>query len=511
MKNNKFLHIAAIILWTAQVFAEVAAGLIIWELDILPQQYGIPLVALLMLLALLTGMLILLGIRKSGKALPITAGCIALVLALLCGTIAFMGAQALDTLNTITAPTQVSAIYTVYVQKDNKATKLEDLSGCRLGILEGYDSENAAKALSQVESVLGQVNIVPCTVITEMINHLYNGELDAILLNDAYLGVLDSLEELPIYTDFAGWARSVHEITIVEETEPTEPSAEPTVESTEPSTEPEVIEEVEPFLIYLSGSDTRRETLAGFGRNDVNILAAVNPQTKQILLVNTPRDSRVEVPGKGGAVDKLTHCGMLGINSSILALESIYNVDIQYYAQINFTGFEKLINAIGGIEVYSDYEFWSLEGNCTIYKGLNQLNGRQALGFARHRKGLPGSDHTRGKHQMKVINAVVDKITTSTALITGYSEILESLEGMFVTTYPSENISNLVKMQLLDMSGWEIFNYAVPGGGGSEVTYFSPNKAMSMVYLYSSNVAHASRIMEALLSGMILTEKMVHP
>ena len=170
-----------------------------------------------------------------------------------------------------------------------------------------------------------------------------------------------------------------------------------------------------------------------------------------------------------------------------------------------------MIDSIGGIEIYSDYEFWSLEGNCTIYKGLNQLNGRQALGFARHRKGLPGSDHTRGKHQMKVINAVVDKITTSTALITGYSDILESLEGMFVTTYPSENISNLVKMQLRDMSGWEIFNYAVPGGSGSEVTYFSPNKELSMVYLYSSNVAHATRLMEAMLSGMVLDEKFVNP
>ena len=511
MKNNRILHISAMVLWLAQVATEIAAGMIIWNLDILPARYGTPLVLLLALLAALTGTLILLGTRKAGKVLPIVAGSLALALALLCGTVYIMAAQALDTLNAITEPVQVSTIYTIYVQKDSKATTLEDLQGCQLGVLDGYDPDNAAKALSEVESALGQVTVVPCAVITELVNHLYNGQLDAILLNDAYLGVLDSVEGVEIYEDFDSWTRSVHEIIIIEETEPTEPSTEPTEESTEPSTEPEVIEEVEPFLIYLSGSDTRKATLGTFGRNDVNILAAVNPQNKQILLVNTPRDSRVEVPGKNGAVDKLAHCGMLGINSSIGALESVYGIEIKYYAQINFTGFETLIDAIGGIEIYSDYEFWSLEGNCTIYKGLNQLNGKQALGFARFRKGLPGSDHTRGKHQMKVINAVVDKITSSTTLITSYSDILASLEGMFITTYPSENISNLVKMQLLDMSGWEIFNYAVPGGSGSEVTYFTPDQPMSMVYLYKSNVAHATRIMEALLSGTVLTQEMVHP
>ena len=137
----------------------------------------------------------------------------------------------------------------------------------------------------------------------------------------------------------------------------------------------------EPFIVYLGGSDTRSGKLTK-GRNDVNILAVVNPNTKQLLLVNTPRDYYVRNSSGGGARDKLTHCGLYGVNCSMKTLGNLYDETVEYYVQINFTGFKKLIDAMGGITVYSDYAFTAIT-RTYISQGENNLTGQQALDFAR--------------------------------------------------------------------------------------------------------------------------------
>jgi anionic cell wall polymer biosynthesis LytR-Cps2A-Psr (LCP) family protein len=162
------------------------------------------------------------------------------------------------------------------------------------------------------------------------------------------------LEETEIYADFSTRTKSIHNISVEETvTIPTQPSTEPSTNTNDGS---ETAENIEPFILYISGLDTRKPTLSK-SRSDVNILVAVNPQTKQILLINTPRGFYIPNPAGNGALDKLTHCGNFGINCSVQALSDFYNITIDHYAQINFTGFKTLVDAIGGITVYSDMEF----------------------------------------------------------------------------------------------------------------------------------------------------------
>jgi LCP family protein required for cell wall assembly len=284
---------------------------------------------------------------------------------------------------------------------------------------------------------------------------LLGKQVNAIIMNGASIALLIEEEAYETFLDKVKILYSVSYDALdgkdTEETKPTDP------------VDPEKNVTNTPFVMYVSGSDTRRETLAGFGRNDVNILAAVNPQTKQILLVNTPRDSRVEVPGKGGAVDKLTHCGMLGINSSILALESIYNVDIQYYAQINFTGFEKLINAIGGIEVYSPKAFKSSISDYEYEEGWNYMGGKEALYFARERKAFNNEDDKRVENQQAVLKAVLNKMMTSPSLLTSYPELLEIAAEDLETNMSSDDMQALVRMQLADLGEWDIEMQKITG------------------------------------------------
>ena len=206
-------------------------------------------------------------------------------------------------------------------------------------------------------------------------------------------------------------------------------------------------------------------------------------------------------------MDKLTHHGVYGVQNSMITLGRLYDVNVEYYAQINFTGFEKLIDAIGGVDVESVSSFY-LGDKWYAKEGMNHFNGAQALAFARNRKNVSGGDNARGKNQMRVITAVINKLTTSTALFANYADIMDSLQGMFVTNFTHEEISTLMKMQLSDMATWEIHSYAVTGTGGSNTNY-SLGKGVHSYVMYPNEdtVAHGVKLASRVIAGETLTEE----
>ena len=260
----------------------------------------------------------------------------------------------------------------------------------------------------------------------------------------------------------------------------------------------------EPFAVYLSGSDTRSSSLTK-SRSDVNIIAVVNPAGKQVLLINTPRDYYVSNPAGGGAKDKLTHCGLYGAANSAQALSELYGVPIAYTAQINFKGFETLIDAMGGITVTSEYAFTTTVGGYKIQAGTNTLTGAQALAFARERSHLKDGDNGRGRNQMEVIRGMI-KALSSGNLLANYRTVLSSLEGMFTTSMPASTMTRLIRMQLTDMAGWEVFSYAVTGTDGTATAYSSGSTKLYVMYPDGAAVAKATALMETVLNGQLLTE-----
>lgn len=257
------------------------------------------------------------------------------------------------------------------------------------------------------------------------------------------------------------------------------------------------------FAMYLSGSDTRGSKLTK-SRSDVNIIATVNPSAKQILLVNTPRDYYVSNPAGGGAKDKLTHCGLYGTDNSREALSDLYDIPIAYAAQINFKGFETLIDAMGGVTVYSDAAFTTTVGGYSIQAGENQLNGAKALAFARERSNLSGGDEARGKNQMQLITALIQQASPAN-IMTNYRQILSSLEGMFVTDMPLSTITKLVTTQLSDLNDWEVFSYSVTGTGGTAYNYSAGGNAYVM-HPNADSVNHAAALMQRMLDGQQITQ-----
>ena len=244
------------------------------------------------------------------------------------------------------------------------------------------------------------------------------------------------------------------------------------------------------FNVYISGIDTSGN-ISNVSRSDANILATVNTETHEVLLTSIPRDYYVTLHSYG-AKDKLTHSGIYGINETIKTAEDILDTDINYYVRVNFTTVIKLVDKLGGIDVYSEYDFTSNAAKAFHYnKGYNHLNGEEALAFSSERYAFNSGDNQRVKNQQAVIEAVIKKVLNSTTLLTKYTDILEALKGSFQTNIAQDDISKLVKEQINNMSSWSVKTNSLTGTGASLSTYSMGSTPLYVMVPSSTSVNDA--------------------
>ena len=398
-------------------------------------------------------------------------------------------------INSISGETTEVTQMAVYVKSDDAADSVEATAGYTYGILSSLDRENTDGAIEHLKSEFGtDVQTKEYAGLTELADGILNNEVNAMLLNNAYLSVYEDMDG---YTDFGTKVKEVGTVDVETKIQAAEEAV-----PIEPIT---TANGGKIYTIYLSGIDTRGEMTAK-SRSDVNIIATVNTDTHEILLVSTPRDYFVPLSISGGVPDKLTHAGIYGIDVCMDTLGMLYGVDINYYFRINFGGFVKVIDALGGITVNSDYDFDSK--NILGYhfnKGENYLNGEQALVFARERFAFQEGDRQRGKNQMEVIRGVVRK-ALSPEILTSYSSILSSLDGCFGTNITYEEIAEILQQQLTNGGDWTIVSYSVNGTGATEKPYSMSQKAYVMVP-DQSTVDKAKSLMEKVRNGEVVTQE----
>ena len=260
----------------------------------------------------------------------------------------------------------------------------------------------------------------------------------------------------------------------------------------------------EPFVLYLSGVDNRGE-LTEKARSDVNILAVVNPTTKRVALINTPRDYYVDLAGTDSK-DKLTHAGLYGVETSMATLGNLYGIQVDHYIRINFAGFINIVDALGGVDVYSDQAFTSVGSPgyydpTTFAEGWNHLDGKSALAFARERHAFASGDIQRGINQMKVIDAMANKLKSPTVLMS-FSKLMDAVSDCFVTSLSQEQISALVRMQLGDLASWDIESCSVTGSSGkSSQCYSAKGQSLYVMKPDESSVSKAKELIASVLGG----------
>ena len=448
-KNKKVLNIVSIIIGIISLILMLVFSYAIYKLNMIPGKFLIP--AYILIFIIYTGLLLTVFLPKVKSKIKVFSMIILVLFGVIFGfsdkyiftTLNFMDILDRDVLQ--------KERYDVYVLENSSYNKLEDLKGKKVGL---YQSSNSEKAGSELKNKI-DFEIIEYTDVEKMFESLNNDEINAIIISSSVKNLLDT--EL---NDINVKIKSIYNFKI----------------SIEKNDIVKVVNVTNtPFNVYIAGGD-------GYGsidytfNTDVNMVATINPTTRKILLTSIPRDYYVNLVGQGpNAYDKLTHAGYYGIEESVKTVENLLDTDINYYVKINFSTIQGIVDAIGGVDVYSDYDFYEQAyGLYHFTIGNNHLDGKQALAFARERKSFATGDVQRVKNQQKVVEAIVNKVTSSTALISSYDRILDSVSENLDTNMPSKDISRLVKMQLNDMRGWTIESQNAVGTGQMGPTYTFP-------------------------------------
>ena len=486
-KMKKQMKMIALVLTVISLVLTAVFGFMLWSLDMLPALYfGIGILVLLLLVAGITALI--LSARKV-QVLIVGIVCSLLFDVIMGGGIYYLNGASSALKKITTTKTEV-ALVDVYVNADDTAQTIEDANGYRFGILAELDRDNTDEAVTKINEDLGyEIETSEYGNYMQLVDAVEANEIDAFILNAAYMDILVDMEG---YQDVNDRVRSIAEYEVEHKTQVVDNPVQE--EDTDSDT----------FTVYVSGIDTNGP-VSTKSRSDVNILMTVNTKTKQVLLVNTPRDYYVPLPISGGNRDKLTHAGIYGVETSMGTLDMLYGTSTDYYFRLNFSGFQTIIDALGGVDVYSDYEFVTLHGNYYIAQGMNHLNGSQALGFVRERYSLPGGDHDRGKNQMKVIKAMIQKMT-STDFLLNYTNVLNALAGSFETSIPMDLISDVVKSQLSNGGDWNIVSYAVSGSGDTQIPWSMGSPAYVM-WPDESTVETAKAMIQQVKNGEILQQQ----
>ena len=365
----------------------------------------------------------------------------------------------------------------VVVLKDSEVhnvTQLDSVTGPT-----DTDNENIQKLIADIKtSQSKELTVEQSTSYLAAYTSLVSGEAKAIVLNSVFENIIESE-----YPDYASKIRKIYTKNITKEV------AAPKVSKNKS------------FNVYVSGIDTYGP-ISSVSRSDVNILMTVNRDSKKILLTTTPRDSYVPIAdGGNNQKDKLTHAGIYGVDSSIHTLENLYGVDINYYVRLNFTSFLKLIDLLGGVDVYNDQEFTSRHGKFHFPVGNVHLDSEQALGFVRERYSLADGDRDRGRNQQKVIVAIIQKLTSTEAL-KNYSDIIQGLQDSLQTNMPIETMIDLINTQLESGGSYKVNSQDLKGTGQMGLpSYAMPDSNLYMMEIDDSSLAAAKSAIQDVMEG----------
>ena len=379
----------------------------------------------------------------------------------------------------------------VVVKQSSDIKNKSQLNGLSVGTLRTIGTQGSSKALKELSKDGIVMNQSEYDSLSAMLEAFYNGEVDSIIINESSRSQILDMES---YANFDNNTRVVYQTSYK-------------VENTDKANAVSDITS-KPFNVLISGSDTR----GGFdenGRSDVIMVATINPKTSTILLTSIPRDFYVTTACDAadgcmqGALDKITHTGIHGTNTTKRTVEQLLGIEINYTFKVGFDAVTELVDAVGGVDVtvapgYAVDHFACMY-NLSVHEGVNHLNGEQALAFARERYAYTEGDRQRTKNQQLVLMGIVDKIT-SPSIVQNYASIMDAMSNTFSTTMSSSETSNLIKYQINNNPKWKMEQYMVDGTGDT-LMCAELGDAASVMVPDQSTVKMAKDKINAVLAG----------
>ena len=480
VKTRK-LSITSVVISAVLVVCLIAGVAVIGRTGLMPTPWYVALLVADVVLVGLAVTLLLLSGPGRHKVRFWLATALSVILAATNLGMVKVGYDYLHTADVIQPPASDSILYDIVVL-DSGPTEISQLSQSVMG-----EVANDPLATIVHGQVLQRVKVTfqPSATWSGMVDSLTSQDISSMVIQDGFMQVLtdadpETYAKLRILDSF--------EVDTSLAPKPT-PSSSPSASAIEGSKNS--------YVLYISGIDTDGN-IANRSRSDVNILMVVNPDTGRVLLVNTPRDFYVQLRGTTGLPDKLTHAGVYGIDVSVGTMEDLYDITISYYLRINFTSLVTVIDALGGVDVDSAYDFSNL--GYTFHVGINHLDGKAALAFSRDRYDFAGGDRVRGQNQQRVIEAIIKKISQPSVLM-NYTQILTSVQNSIQTSMTQEDISAQVRQQLEKGTQWNVTSISVDGAGAMDYTYTYPGQRLYVMVPDMSTVNLAKAMIQSTLNG----------
>ncbi|MGL6200178.1 MAG: LCP family protein [Lachnospiraceae bacterium] len=473
-----------IVLLTLQLAAIMAFMLSLFYLDMLPTGYLVAIACVLVATIAVT-----LGTQMSGRGRRIAGKAFSVVITLVMVVGIFYILKGNTALADVTNDEYHSDTMVVAVLKSDTANEIKDAANYTFGVQYTKDTDQVQEAVQYISSETAQdITVEELTNMPEQAQALVNGQVEAIVYNEGYTEIMKQA-----VSDYEDKVKIIYTHTV--QTDLQDLMIDVSVQE-------------EPFSVYLSGIDVYGEIDTN-SRSDVNIIATVNPKTKQILLTTTPRDYYVEIPHVSqGELDKLTHAGVYGVDVSVDTLEEIYDIDIDFYARINFTSMIDIVDILGGVDVDSDVAFTT--GNeagtvVEITEGINHLDGEQALAFCRERKAFLDGDNQRGRDQQKVITAIIQKMISPTMIVRA-SGILDTVASNVDTNMQLDQVKALIKQQLKDSADWHITSVSAEGEGEMNTCYSTGSQELYVTVPDPDSIETIQDLMQQVIDGEVLED-----
>lgn len=469
------------------------AGIMVYEilkLEILPSNILLPVILVIILFSLI--LLMLINFCAHGLATKIIFSFLVILISVAYGLGDYYLYSTASTLNIVTEQAAKSKnTVSLIVMAESTKTDVQDINGSKIGVLKNINKEGTKKSLNDISKQNIGYSTEKFDNVPAMLQALYEGEVDAIILNEAYRSNVSEIEN---YGNFNNETKVIHQ----------------TVYYTKEANNSLAVSDItsKPFTILITGNDSFG-TLDEVSRSDVNMIVTINPLTSTILMTSIPRDAFVtevcdDYACNYGVEDKLTHTGIYGADTTKDTLENLLDIDINYIFRVNFSSMIDIVDALGGIDIdvaegmavsrfYSDS---TLEG---VHEGQNHLNGKRALAYSRERKAYLDGDVQRARNQQQVLQAMFKK-ASSPEIITKYSNILKAVGKAFDTNMTTKEITSFIKYQLQANPSWKFEQYVLKGENTLKV---SPELGMevSAVELYAYSIQTASEKIQAVLDG----------
>ena len=497
-RRKKKRYISALFYWLLVVIAALCFLITFFTLPMFPKIWSLYLAGILLVIV---GLLYLLS-RANTKNRLVKLLNILVSAALLAVSIIFP--KYTDQISTLFSEALgKSARISLYVMTDeymaanpdifDKPISSEELADYKNAVFiteYGLDQLNQVYAVKELKTELGvdSITSIDRQSVQDAVRSLYQFEGDVLIMAESYESIVMETEG---FERFRSETRKIGSFS-----RPIDTSVQPSTAAITKET----------FSVFIGGNDEEGD-LSLEGRTDVDMILTVNPNSHQIVMVNLPRDSYVPNPYWDNSRDKLTHLGLVGIDNTLAGVSQVLDESVDNYVLINFTTYQQIIDAIGGVDVDNPYAFgfWDNE-DVWFEEGSIHLDGADALLYVRERYTLPDGDFGRNMHQQLVLRAIIDKLT-SPEMILHFNDILDAMRGTFLTNLSSDSIYAFCQKQLDENIKWNIVNYRVLGESDYGACASAPGEWLSVVYIYPNQIEFLRDVLKEVHAGNIIEQQ----